>query len=220
MTNINQGNCRIIKGIIMSIRVLFAVLALMVSSAASASYQFANAFGRYQLVNPMQVGELEVKFGGWSHHFGTDAGDNYEYNESHNGFGLEYYLGRDGYSPHRFGLGFWKMKDSYSHDALHLGVTYKFDTLTGHPIIDMFDFNLAVYYMERTMRIRDRDTKETLRFEDQNEWVIQPYLTIRPVRAFSVDIMYVPSPGDDYNVQTVFVRGSLNTNELSRLFHF
>ncbi|WP_425263165.1 hypothetical protein [Vibrio owensii] len=201
-------------------RVLLAVLMFSISSAASAGYQFSNPFGSYQLVNPLQVGELELKFGGWSHHFGTDEGDKYEYNQSHNGFGLEYYLGRDGFSPHRFGVGFWKMKDSYSNDAYHIGAIYKFDTLTRHPIIDMFDFNLAIYYMDRTKRIRDRTTKETLRFEAQKEWVIQPYLTIRPTRAFSVDIMYVPDPSDDYHVQTVFVRGSLNTNELTRLFHF
>lgn len=184
----------------MKIKAMIASLAIF-SASVSASYL---------------PGEVEVKFGGWSHHFGLDAGDSYQYNESHNGLGVEYFLQTNYRSPHRFGVGYWQMKDSFNHDATNTGVIYQYDTMTGYPLLDMVDLNVALYYMERTKRIRDIDTYETLRYEDMNMWVLHPYITIRPTEAFSVDVMYIPSFDDHYHVEALFVRGSLNINAALR----
>ncbi|MGD1524240.1 hypothetical protein [Vibrio owensii] len=186
----------------MKLKVALASLALLSCTVSAAP----------KISNPLNYGELEIKFGGWSHHFGLDEGDSYKYNQKHNGIGFEYFLNNEDRSPHRIGFGYWEMNDSFNHDSSNTGLIYQYDTMTGYPILDAIDLNLAIYYMERTKRIRNRVTYETLRYEDMNMWIVHPYLTIRPTKALSLDLMYVPSLDDEYHVEAFFLRGSLNIN--------
>lgn len=171
------------------------------------------------LSNPLENGELEIKFGGWSHHYDTYKNDDYDFNESHNGFGLEYLIKKDELSPHNFGVGFWTMKDSYNTTSYNVGVLYKYDTMFGNKFFDMFDFNLALYYVKRSERYFYESTLETVSIETFTDFMIHPYITFQPTKLLSVDLMYVPNSGRNYAPQTLFLRGSVNTNELIKLFN-
>lgn len=60
-----------------------------------------------------------LSFGGWSHHFG-DMPEG-EYNEQHNGFGIEHYFGE----KHQLGVGAFYMTDSYGKEAYHVGASFR-----------------------------------------------------------------------------------------------
>lgn len=165
--------------------------------------------------NALQESEnhLGIKFGGWSHHGDSMTKDlinkytdkDFEYNESHNGIGIDYFSNFVG-SNHYFGAGFWYMTDSYRQHAYHLGLAYKYKYNIGYEYLDSIDFNMTVTYFNRSgissqtiiggnSSELNIDNPELL--ESQKIYSIErihfvlpsPYITINFTKNFNIDIM-------------------------------
>lgn len=175
--------------------------------------------------------EYSVKFGGWSYHqegltkrlINKYEDKNFEYNESHYGFGLDYAKQLTQFGPnHYLTAGLWYMKDSYNKDAYHAGMGYKYRLPTPKLPIDSLEMNLSITYFNRSAIFARNGHYFTGSgtFEDpygvkyykdfylkRVSFVLPyPYLTVNVTKKFNLDFMALISKtemGEIENQQVV-----------------
>ena len=152
--------------------------------------------------------EVSFKFGGWSYHQDTispyliSKSDNtdWQFNESHDGVGVEYSYLLTG--QWRFVAGAFSMKDSYRYQSMVLGAGIKYRWLTPWKNLSAIDFNLALTHMNRGQLI-DRSVYNVYQggFElARHDYEIvgttftqlMPYLTVHVMDTINLDIMLLP----------------------------
>lgn len=152
--------------------------------------------------------EISFKFGGWSHHQDTispylisksDKTD-WQFNESHDGVGVEYSYLITG--QWRLVTGAFAMKDSYRYQSMVLGAGIKYRWQTPWENLSAVDFNLALTHMNRGQLI-DRSVYNVYggHFElAHHDYEIVgtsftqllPYLTFHVMDTVNMDIMLLP----------------------------
>jgi len=155
------------------------------------------------------INQIAFKFGGWSHH--SDAiVQNYDFNESHNGFGIELNWELSDNGNHLMTGGVWYMEDSHYEDQYNFGLGYTYRMKTDWiPFIHAVDANIIVTYNDRSKLIISRETREAVRTEDWSFVVPLPSLTVHVTENLHADFVYIPEMDDGMLPETFFVRGGV-----------
>ena len=154
--------------------------------------------------------EYELKFGGWSYHGESYAADTYEYNEEHNGIGIEaFFPTSTSFTPV---AGVWTMKDSFNKRMVQVGGGVRYEP-------DMFRDRVSAQLMVVLERrgfnyVDQRSGRSDGVYMDTNVIAI-PYIQIKPFPKFGLaaDFIYIPR-FDDLDVETYFFRLSLSDSIL------
>ncbi|EGQ8302054.1 hypothetical protein J8A87_26800 [Vibrio parahaemolyticus] len=158
--------------------------------------------------------DVYIKFGGWSKHV-TESFDKYEYNESHNGIGLEWTFFKSENKKHNLSLGYFHMKDSFDMDNKQGGIIYTYKPDTGYYILDNINYNLALMVMERGWIHRSKPYYNNYYFTTEVDPVALPYLTYNITDYLNVDIMYIPQFDEAMPKSTFFIRGGFKLNKIN-----
>lgn len=187
---------------------LLISLALTVISSTSAFADTNVQDANDSFFNDQSI--LELKFGGWSKH---DSSDELQMqaplNETHNGFGIEYYKGIRALPNHYLGLGAWYMKDSFDHNAYQVSLGYKYRWNIDY-LIDSIDFNMNIGVVNRTFRsftysavynsnqFVDWELKD---YEDvrKTKLTTMPMITVNVLEHLQADIVWYPKFVADMN---------------------
>ena len=161
--------------------------------------------------------ELDIKFGGWSHHFidkdyqeeyRNVNGEYYHYNENHRGLGFEISAPFTD-TNHYISTGLWYMEDSNYVDAFHFGISYKYRSR--FEIIHSIDytFNIVaasrgfmhISYDYEYQNINGTNTLITLsEFNTERKTLIypMPQMTFNITKQFHIDVIAMVSKFDYY----------------------
>lgn len=130
------------------------------------------------------LANYEFSFGGWSYH----SGGEYNYNQDHNGYGLEYYTN---HKTHALGLGVFVMSDSYNKSAYHFGAVYRFKFNERFSVKTNFSYINRSQRVEKTEILGSVETKKYSigRYQD---FVILPFISYSIYDKMSIDFTYLP----------------------------
>lgn len=133
---------------------------------------------------------IEIKFGGWSHHFKTKD----EFNEVHEGIGLEFYS-LDG-NNNQVGVGYWRMKDSLNVSSDYFGFNYRYKVKINNNIEILPSVSFS--YFEKGKKERGTITKHS-------GSSLIPSLSFNFYEKYGLDLFYVPEGSLSYS-DTIFFR--------------
>ena len=154
--------------------------------------------------------EYEFKFGGWSYHGESYAADTYEYNEEHNGIGLEVFFPTStSFTPV---AGAWTMTDSFNQRMVQVGAGIRYEP---ELFLDRVSAQLMVVVERRGFNYVDQSTGRSDGIYMDTNVIAIPYIQIKPFPKFGLaaDFIYIPR-FDDLDVETYFFRLSLSNSIL------
>jgi len=148
---------------------------------------------------------FELKIGGWSYH---SKESNYNYNEVHNGLGLEFYKIKD---KHNFGIGYWEMDDSFSVRSQHYGFNYRYNIDINKYKIKNINPTLSFMVANRGWLYFDSDGSTTI--EKHKKFLIVPSLNVNINDFFGFDFFFIPKTKSTFVKRTFFIRLSFILNK-------
>lgn len=170
-----------------------------------------SAFADYE-----HFGDVQLKFGGWSKHI-TASYDNYNYNESHNGIGLEWTFYESKTNAHNLTAGYFEMDDSFDEESYQAGLIYTYKPQTGKWYFDSIHYNLAAMYMKRGIIYRSLPDYDDATIKVESLFTPLPYITLNFTDYVNVDLMYVPKFNEATPDHTFFIRGGINLSKIAGL---
>jgi len=93
--------------------------------------------------------DVHLKFGGWSHHQDSDVFGHYDFNESHNGIGIQAWKGIVGSKWH-VGAEVFHMKDSFSQPATMISVSSKYEFIFDNKVLTHIDLLAGITVHDRS----------------------------------------------------------------------
>lgn len=154
--------------------------------------------------------EVDLKFGGWSHHSSSKEGYmDIPLNENHKGLGIEYYKSLSETDKHWVGSGLWYMKDSFDNDSVQVSMAYKYRLYIDY-LIHSLDFNINAGVTNRTYiyrlygkAINDQGVYEKYlkdyNIERETRFTFSPMVTVNFTENLHADFTYMPESLADQN---------------------
>ncbi|ELP5902737.1 hypothetical protein QTV49_004781 [Vibrio vulnificus] len=170
-----------------------------------------NAFGAEK--EDSALNDVYIKYGGWSKHIKEDN-DDYNYNETHNGIGIEWTFASSDNLRHNLALGYFQMTDSFGFNNKQGGLIYSYRPDTGYSFLDRFSPNLSLMIMDRGWIHRSRSNYNDYYFSQQTTVTFLPYLTYNITDYLNIDLIYIPKLNYSSPKATYFVRAGFRLNKL------
>lgn len=157
---------------------------------------------------------IQIKFGGWSHHQLDNRPDHFDYNESHNGFGVAWYNQLD--EPVLYGainvvtFEAFYMKDSYYTNQYQasIGLYHRFDF--GLPLLEAIDLGVTGGFMKRGFGYVDPETGALDNVKANAFHFILPGVSWHLHERFQLDFTHIPKIKKFNLFPVTFVRGSIS----------
>lgn len=161
---------------------------------------------------------LNVKFGGWSHH-NPEPYDEYKYNENHKGIGFDLTLLKSSNKNHGLGLAYFQMTDSFDMENIQGGILYTYSPEFDIPIIRNIEYNFGIGAMKRGWLYRNmKYDYNDYYLKSRTTFSVFPYITYNINDYLNFDVFYIPQLDEAMPRSTWFVRGGVNINSIIKLF--
>lgn len=153
--------------------------------------------------------EVQFKFGGWSKHK-QESKSEYEFNESHNGFGLSLYnhMKKDKLfgTFDAYSYDTWYMRDSFDKEQYQLGMSAYKTWQIDIPAIEKVQFVLAGGVMKRSYGQINTDKGTLSSIESRTLPYILPGFSWYLTENFHADFAYIPKIKGINDFPTIFFR--------------
>lgn len=158
-------------------------------------------------------GRYQIKLGGWSDHYISGGGSNYNFNESHEGIGLAYsnYQGQqkddffNGYN-----VEIWYMKDSFYEDNLQISYGLYDRKLIDNWGIKNIDLGLNFAAVSRSIADINARTGELEDHKRVHTFIVIPSLSIYSKTNIHFDFVFLPEIPNFTDYSVIFFRAGFN----------
>ncbi len=156
--------------------------------------------------------DIHLKFGGWSKHSSSDKFGKYDFNESHDGYGIQLWKGIED-SPWHVGFDAFHMKDSLDNNAKMYSIAVKYEWSLANDVLTHIDLSSGITY-------HDRSFLETYYYEKDNEYIVTGHkinsgsvispsvvLSLRLYDRLDIDVTHYPAVSINEYAVTFFRLG-------------
>jgi|TARA_B100001245_G_scaffold236625_1_gene228944 hypothetical protein len=156
--------------------------------------------------------EWSVKFGGWSKHNSSKKFGHYDFNEKHNGIGVQVWKPLS-QKPWSLGLEVFNMSDSFGQDANMVSAAGRYRWALGNEIVSSVDVIAGITYHDRAfldnVYYRDGDKYVVVEQNIFRDTIITPslMLTFTMFERLELDVTHIPSISENEYSVTFFRLG-------------
>lgn len=141
--------------------------------------------------------DTHIKFGGWSKHQDSKKYGSYDFNESHNGLGIQWWKGVKGTGWH-IGAEYFQMKDSFGESAKMYSLASKYEFDFENEVLTSIDLLTGITLHDRSFVFhhyyRKDDAVVVTKRDIYRDTIVAPSLmvTFRFYDRFEIDITHIP----------------------------
>lgn len=165
-------------------------------------------------INEKQIGQYQIKFGGWSEHYISGNASNYNFNESHEGIGFAYSNYDASLSDSRFFNGFnyefWYMKDSFYKDNVQASYGIFHRKLVDSWGIESIDVGINFAAISRSSADINTKTAELDDHKRIHTLMLIPSLSLYTHYKVHLDFVFLPAIPNVTDYSVLFFRAGFN----------